>query len=187
MIAAAIGAIFASKAAAAARVAHGADAARLPALAVRRVERPLGVRVADQRRAQRTTPLVLANGEPLGHGALQRRPSQIVYSGDGAAYLGGDAGMYSSLRWSRYTQFGSRATGADWHNNCDPDCVDGTFHAYRAAIHLFRPERVAGHRLFTRMVVRYLRAIPPYPAARRTITFRLHYSPPYNTLFWNLN
>lgn len=143
--------------------------------------------VANHRLARRTTPLVLANWEPLGHGALRRRPSQIVYSGDGAAYLGGDSGMYSALRWIRYAQLGARATGADWHNDCVPDCVDGTFHAYRAAIHLFRPERVAGHRLFTRMVVRYLGVIPPYPAARRAITFRLHYSPAYNTLFWKLS
>ena len=134
--------------------------------------------------AASATPLVLASSAPPRHGGLQRRPAQIVYSGDGAAYFAGATRGRHRLRWTQYTPTSGRAAGADWHNDCQPDCVDGHFHAYRAALHVYRPRRLGGFRVFTRMAVRYSSMLPPLPASRRTMTFRLRYDTRARTYFW---
>jgi hypothetical protein len=131
-------------------------------------------------------PLVLANGEPLGRGPLQRRPWYIIYSGDGAAFLAGDPTMRSHLSWNRYTSDGGRATGAVWENNCEPDCADGTFHAYEASVHVYRPDDVDGYQVFTRMAIHYLSASLPYTSAARFTFFNLRFYSPGNTFFWDI-
>lgn len=109
----------------------------------------------------------------------------MVYSGDGAASLAGRGSTFGRLRWTSWTRTGGLAWGADWHDNCVPDCANGTYHDYPANVHVYRPQRVGGYLLFTRMTVDYIGARPPYPAyGHASITFRLDYNAAYNTFFW---
>jgi hypothetical protein len=130
------------------------------------------------------TPLVYS-GRAVGHGAFQRRPATIIYSGDGSALLAGGSSIRSHLVWTSYTRQGARATGADWFDNCEPDCADGTYHAYFAKVHLYRPERIDGYRAFTRMTVHLLSAGLPFPNAPRFVVFHLRYEAEYGSIFWN--
>jgi hypothetical protein len=130
------------------------------------------------------TPFVAASEATIGDGPLKRRPSSIVYSGDGAAFLAGADSTRAHLRWDTYTVHGARATGADWRNSCEPDCASGTFSPFPMSVHLFRPETVGGFHVFTRMTVHYLGALPPYPGSSRSLTFRLRLDGQFGTFFW---
>lgn len=90
--------------------------------------------------------------------ALRVRPPAITYTGDGSRFLAGRrirpcrAGRcVTSLRWTAYTTSQATATGADWVNDCTPDCARGRFHATAATVRLFRPRRLHGQLVFTRM------------------------------------
>lgn len=132
------------------------------------------------------TPRVPAFGGSAAYAGFQWKPYRIIYSGDGAALLAGRSGISSHLTWTSWTQTVGRAWGADWHNNCVPDCARGTYSAYRANIRVYRPRQLGGYLLFTRMTVTYKVPPPPYLAYRHGfITFKLDYSAPYNTFFWN--
>ena len=136
--------------------------------------------------ASATPPTI--NSEEPGAKALARRPALIVYSGDGAAFLAGlgaSAGYPAHLHWTMWSRTQAQAWGGDWHNNCLPSCVQGIFTAYRANVHLDRPEVLGGHLVFTRMTVTYPDAVPPYPAYKSgTWTVRAHYDAQYDSYFW---
>jgi hypothetical protein len=94
----------------------------------------------------------------LGH--PQVRPYRIGYTGDGSAFLGGFTrhhGLHKSsplsdfgrLRWTTYNAGEGRAVGADWVDNFVPDGAAGTFHPFRATVHVYRPRRG----IFTRMTI----------------------------------
>ena len=80
------------------------------------------------------------NGKPI-------RPGFIGTSPTGGNFLAGWTGRKSAkrgfgrLRWSRWTQTDANATGALWQDDCRPACVNGTYHATRAKIHLYRVKR----------------------------------------------
>lgn len=112
------------------------------------------------------TPLAF-DGSP----SLHRKPASVVYSGDGAAFLAGRGAAghrphFGKLRWTKWSRTEALAWGADWHNNCTPDCVDGTYFPYGANLKLYRPRMSGGRQVFTRMTVTYTGAHPPYPAYR---------------------
>jgi hypothetical protein len=136
------------------------------------------------RKPKAATPFAASSDAPIGSGPLQRRPGSIVYSGDGAAFLAGAGSTRAHLQWQRYTVHGARATGADWRNNCDPDCADGTFSPYSMSVHLYRPQPVGGFHVFTRMTVHYAGIPPAYPGSQ-VVTFRLKFASSYGTFFWN--
>lgn len=118
---------------------------------------------------------------------LQWKPIQIVYSGDGQAFLAGTGSTSSHLVWTTWSSRQGRGRGADWHNNCVPNCAEGTFTAYPATVRVYRPRRVAGYLLFTRMTTTYIRTQPPYPGYRRpAVTYKLDYDARTNTLFWSV-
>jgi hypothetical protein len=109
---------------------------------------------------------------PTEMGRPQVRPYRIDYTGDGSAILGGftnHTGLHKSspladfgrLHWTSYTASDGRATGADWIDNFIPDGAAGTFHPFRATIHVFRPR----HGIFTRMTL---------TEQGHTTTFRAH-------------
>ena len=133
------------------------------------------------------TPLVAKSEASNGDG-LARRPALIVYSGDGAAFLGGlgaSARNPARLHWMTWAPHQARAWGGEWHDNCTPDCADGTYFTYRANVHLYRPRIVGGYWVFTRMTVTYTGRRPPSPACQRSSwTMRLKYSAQYDTYFW---
>jgi hypothetical protein len=98
-------------------------------------------------------PTLLGNS-PQGPDKLLVRPAQIVYTGDGSGILGGfDGGRgegFGHLRWTKWTAGSAFGHGADWINDCRPDCADGTYTAHAATVNAFRPR---GDR-FTRLTVK---------------------------------
>ncbi|MHB1571447.1 MAG: hypothetical protein ACYC0H_19890 [Solirubrobacteraceae bacterium] len=117
--------------------------------------------------------------------ALARRPRLISYSGDGAAFLAGRRSTRDALRWKTWGASVGRAQGDDWHDNRIPDCARGTYFGYPASIRAYRPRKVDGYLVFTRITVTYTRARPPYPAYRhRSVTYKLRYDAQYNAFLW---
>ena len=135
-----------------------------------------------------STPMVANSEASSSSGGLVRRPALIVYSGDGAAFLGG-AGVSvrhpGQLHWTTWGPGQARACGADWQNNYVPDCVDGTYSPYRANAHLCRPRIVVDYSRFTRMTATHTGEHPPYPAyGSSSWTMLLESSAQHDTYFW---
>lgn len=87
----------------------------------------------------------------------ERRPAVIAISADGSLALGGIGGngrppnrRFGHLQWTTWTQTSATATGAEWADDCNPDCATGTFSPYPVTVRAFAP--VDGR--FTRMTVR---------------------------------
>jgi len=101
----------------------------------------------------RGLPTLLGNS-PKGPIKLMIRPAQIIYTGDGSGILGGfDGGKgkgFGHLTWTRWTTGSAFGHGADWIDDCRPDCAEGTFTAHQATVNAFRPR---GGR-FTRLTIR---------------------------------
>jgi hypothetical protein len=135
-----------------------------------------------------STPLVIKDGEP-GAKALGRTPGLLVYSGDGSAFmagLGASTRNSGHLHWTTWNQTQARGWGGDWHDDCTPDCADGTYSAYRVNVHLYRPEQLGGHLVFSRMTMTYPARRPPYPAYRTgTVTMSARYEAQYDSYFWS--
>jgi hypothetical protein len=171
------------------RVHGAAGAVRGPAIraAVATAALVLVVAVAQASASQRTPRVVSSSGGTPRYAGFQRRPFRIVYSGDGAALLAGTGSTFNHLTWTSWAGGQGRGRGADWHDNCVPDCANGTYAAYPVNVIVDRPELVGGYLLFTRMTTTYTAATPPYPAYRhRSVTYKLDYNAQYNTFFWNL-
>lgn len=134
----------------------------------------------------RHTPEALAIGG-FGRAQFRRKPRRIIYTGDGSGLLASENDVSGGLSWTTWTATQASADGADWLDDCIPDCADGTFQDYPAVIELSRPRRVDGHLQFTRMTVTYLDAPPPYSGYRNGfVTFRLSYNSHDRSIFWNL-
>jgi hypothetical protein len=94
----------------------------------------------------------------LNGGKFQVKPASILYTGDGTGFFAGrkKADNHSGrLNWTSWTSTGGRGSGFNWLDNCQPSCAAGTFHQYPVKLHVWRPEHVGGHLIFTRMTVRY--------------------------------
>jgi hypothetical protein len=102
--------------------------------------------------AQGALPTLLGNWVK-GPSKLLVRPAQIVYTGDGSGILGGfDGGKgkgFGHLTWTRWTTGSAFGHGADWIDDCRPDCAGGTYTAHAATLNAFRPR---GGR-FTRLTI----------------------------------
>jgi hypothetical protein len=94
------------------------------------------------------------------NGGFSIRPRIIVLSPDGSSVLAG-AGHHGrrsgrnrrwagSIAWSSWTPSQAVGSGANWMNNCKPDCASGTYHPYPAKLRAYDPR--SGH--FTRLWVR---------------------------------
>lgn len=141
---------------------------------------------AAQARSSRPTPRVPRADAPAKY--LRWRPHSIVYSEDGASLFAGTGRIHAHMRWTMWNQRQARGRGADWHDDCTPSCAGGTYHSYPATVHLYRPRRLGGHRVFTRMTIAYTTARrPPYPAYRDgAMTYSVGYSTKYGTsYFWH--
>ena len=93
--------------------------------------------------------------------------------------------LSAHLRWTSWTSAEGRGSGADWHDNCVPDCADGIVYAYPANVRVYRPERLAGYLVFTRMTITYTGARPPYPAYRSgSVTYTVRYVARYHYFAW---
>ena len=68
-----------------------------------------------------------------------------------------------------------------------PGLRERDFTAYPATITVFRPRRVGGYEVFTRMTTTYSGARPPYPGFRRAaVTYRLQYQASGPSFFWSI-
>lgn len=97
-------------------------------------------------------PTVLALNDTT---SFQERPAEISYTGDGTGVIGGWHGdpasdNFGQLHWKTWVRSHASATGADWLNDCRPDCAEGSFYPHRATVRLSRVRH--GH--FTQMVVK---------------------------------
>lgn len=66
--------------------------------------------------------------------------------------------ILAHLDWQSWTSTQAVATGVHQLNDCTPNCAEGKFINYPAAITFWRPEAVPGHsgeKYFTRITVRY--------------------------------
>jgi hypothetical protein len=138
--------------------------------------------------ASTTLPQVISNNQP-GSKALAIRPRLIIYSGDGAGFLAGrgsSARHPGELHWKLWGRTEARGWGADWLDNCSPNCAGGTYHAYRATVHLYRPRQLGRHLVFTRLTMVFTGARPPYPAYKSgRSTLRALYDSQYNDYYWH--
>lgn len=84
-------------------------------------------------------------------GPLKARPGIVVFTADGSGLLGGFTGQhphqdtagnpFGHLRWTTWNSTQGRAWGAQWLNDCRPSCAQGTYHAYKATVHVWDPGR----------------------------------------------
>lgn len=117
-------------------------------------------------------------GPPSTHD-LQVRPKIIVWTGDGSGLFAGrgrprpKTRSFGRLHWTEWRgKSEARAWGANWFDDCSPDCAGGTFTAYAVNLRAFRPAFLAGYYVFTRMTVTYAHGRPSY-VKTRSHTWRL--------------
>jgi hypothetical protein len=93
------------------------------------------------------------------------RPGTILYTGDGSGFFAG-AGKSGTppkvgkLHWTSWSAQGASGTGANWLNNCKPNCARGHFSAFPVTLKASRPRTVLGVKVFTRLQVTYAATKP---------------------------
>ena len=97
----------------------------------------------------------LLGDAPHFHLTWQVKPASILYTGDGSGILGGFDGTGAvhpgRLMWQTWTATRATGSGADWIDDCRPNCANGTFKAHAVKVVAFRPE--GGH--FTRLTLSF--------------------------------
>jgi hypothetical protein len=127
------------------------------------------------------TPMIPAYTGPPQAGKNPRvRPGQIVYTGDGSGVLAGRGKAsrrphFGHIHWTRWGAHRARGTGANWLNNCKPDCADGRFSSYPVKLAASRPRVMAGFDVFTRLKVTYTAKMPRF-VHQRTQTWKVKHS-----------
>ena len=134
------------------------------------------------------TPLVPTHLGPPVHGDLQRTPARIIYTGDGTGFFagpgqGGHRPRTHAISWTQWGAQTATGQGADWVDNCNPDCAGGSFSAYAVSLTLSMPRVLDGDKVFTRLSVSYIRSRPSYVKHRHE-TFRLKYEAKAGGFFW---
>lgn len=130
---------------------------------------------------------VADGGNPKAGKNVLVRPKQIVYTGDGSGFLAGPgkAGRHpkpSNLKWSSWTKSAAQGSGANFVDDCVPDCADGSYAKSPVTIKLYRPRKLAGFEVFTRMTVHYPASASPL-THKHVDTFKVQSSGRHQ-LFW---
>lgn len=115
-----------------------------------------------------TLPKLPSNIGPTSKGDLQAKPRSITYTGDGSGFLaGGPKSNHRAkpLYWSSWTATGGQGSGFNWLNDCNPNCAAGTFHRFAVKLQAYRPRKVGGHLIFTRMKVTYTGKMPKHTSS----------------------
>jgi hypothetical protein len=134
-------------------------------------------------------PSAVADGGTVKQGKnVLVRPKQIIYTGDGSGFLAGPgkAGRHprpGSLQWSSWTHGAALGRGDDWLNDCQPFCAAGKFSQHAVNITLFRPRRMLGLLVFTRMRIHYTHGPDPF-THKSSESFNLTRAG--RQLFWNI-
>jgi hypothetical protein len=121
----------------------------------------------------------------LGLGQFQVKPASIVYKRDGSRFFDGHREPYhraARLKWTSWTSTGGRGSGANWINNCTPNCAHGKYHVYPVRLHVWLPKHVGRRLLFTRITMRYTRKRPS--GASRIEVFKLRHK--HGNFFWTI-
>jgi hypothetical protein len=105
---------------------------------------------------------VIPTGQDATGQFLKVRPPSLFYTGDATGAIAGAhiRGRNSAIRWTSWTPDAARGDGYDQLNDCRPDCARGKYHGYPAKIVAWRPRRLHGVLVFTRLTLFYLRSIP---------------------------
>jgi hypothetical protein len=131
---------------------------------------------------------VADGGNPKQGKNVLVRPKQIVYTGDGSGFLAGPgkAGRRpkpGKLKWSTWTSGAALGSGDDWLNNCEPFCAAGRFSQHAVDVKLFRPRKMLGLLVFTRMALHYTHGPNPF-THKSSESFKLTRAA--SQLFWNI-
>jgi hypothetical protein len=93
-------------------------------------------------------------------GKFAVRPGEIGLSGDGSSFLAGarqhgrqrrsNPNWAGRIAWSSWTATQAIGSGANWHDNCEPDCASGHYYPSPVRLRAYDPSK--GH--FTRLWMR---------------------------------
>jgi hypothetical protein len=72
--------------------------------------------------------------------------------------------------------------GADWGDNCTPDCATGLRTAFRVRLVISRPKTLDGEYVFTRIDGTYTHDVPPH--SHRGFVMTLRYGRNDGGFFW---
>jgi len=103
-------------------------------------------------------PTELAKPAPAVKGGIANpavRPGSIIYTGDGTGSLAGPQRARQKIQWSQWGTTSATGTGADYVDNCIPDCARGKASRTPVTLKLSTPKRIGGHLIFTRMLVTF--------------------------------
>jgi hypothetical protein len=117
---------------------------------------------AHQRRAIRGSRTYVPQGQDAREPAY--RPHRLLVAGEGSFFVG-------AMHWSYWRRRVARGTGMGAEDDCEPGCAEGTFHRAPARVRLYRPRRMCGHRVFTRMTLTWTDGQPngvPHVGGRRS-------------------
>jgi len=104
------------------------------------------------------------------------KPKQIVY-GMGELFAGATRVSKTNLgniHWSKWTKKKAVGAGANWLDDCKPNCAKGKFQGFPVKLTLTRPRVVGGKHIFTRMTVTYTQNLPAH--AVKTTTWKVTHS-----------
>jgi hypothetical protein len=104
----------------------------------------------------------ILNGD---YGSFVVRPTELVPTGDGSAFFGGQRQpfqRFGSLTWKRWGLAQANATGRFWIEHCHPTCGNRTYtsspirlHAWRAIGHRFTRLTASGPRIHRTLSLSY--------------------------------
>jgi len=96
-------------------------------------------------------------------GKFRVRPREIGLSGDGSSFMAGakqhgrqsrsNPGWAGRIAWSSWTATQAIGSGANWQDDCRPDCASGHYHAHPAKLRAYDPQN--GYFTRVRMRLRY--------------------------------
>lgn len=129
------------------------------------------------------------DGAPYHGTGLQQKPYVITWTGDGTGVLGGRgraAVRYrvGRLHWTTWTKTLGRAWGANWLDDCNPNCAEGVHTPFAVNVTADRPKYEFGYRIFTRMTITYTKSIPRGVHGRTQHLNVVHSS---GGFYWNFN
>jgi hypothetical protein len=148
----------------------------------------IGVTVALTAAVAATTALAAVPGVTSeGSAPPKVKPATILYTGDGSGFFAGAKQVsktnFGKIHWSKWTKKKAVGSGANWLNDCKPNCAKGKFHGYPVTLKLTTPKKVAGKNIFTRMTVTYTQNLPAH--AVKTTTWKVtHSTSKAGTLFF---
>jgi hypothetical protein len=105
-------------------------------------------------------------GHPRGSD-MRVKPDLMFWTGDGSGFFAANGHRsrrpfrIRRIHWTEWTGAAAVGSGANWLDDCDPDCAGGTYTPYRVLLKAYRPRSRSGHLVFTRMRVKYTHHIPP--------------------------